>query len=239
MRRVAVTGASGVIGSVLSQRLAGPASGLSLTGLGVEHFENDARLADALRGHDVVVHLAWIRAMGPPRDGVGYAELLPTDNRHLESLELAERTLRAAQEVGVGRAVLASSVHADDFYAWGGPGLLASGRMPRPAGPYGAAKVLLEEQGRVWAERGLEVICVRFGGVSRQDRPAEDAWERRVCLSHADCAAFLRACIEAPSLPERFCVVYAVSDNQGRVHDTSNPFGWQPREGSAPDPGMR
>ena len=228
MKRIVITGASGVIGSVLEKSL--PRSGIGvLTRLDDTAFQADETLADALHGQEVVIHLAWIRVMGPPRAGVRYSELLPDDNRHHESLKLAERVLEASQRAGVKRAILASSVHADDFYTWAGPGLLGTERVPRPAGPYGAAKVLLEEQGRFHAGRGLEVVCVRFGAVTAGDLPhPTNLWEQRVWLSHGDCAAMIRACIEASTVPERFCVFYAVSDNEGRVHDTRNPFDWRP-----------
>ena len=36
------------------------------------------------------------------------------------------------------------------------------------------------------------------------------------------------ATIEAPVVPGRFAVLYAVSDNPKRHHDLENPFGWQP-----------
>jgi hypothetical protein len=31
-------------------------------------------------------------------------------------------------------------------------------------------------------------------------------------------------------------IFYAVSANAGSVHDTSNPFGWEPRDGAAVHP---
>ena len=55
-----------------------------------------------------------------------------------------------------------------------------------------------------------------------------DPREQRVWLSHADCVRLVRACLEAPAVPGGFCVLYAVSDNEGRVHDTRHPFGWKP-----------
>jgi len=29
-------------------------------------------------------------------------------------------------------------------------------------------------------------------------------------------------------MPDRYVALYAVSDNNRRVHDTTNPFGWVP-----------
>ena len=229
MKRVAITGATGKIGSVLTRGLIGYA----LTRLGPETDwadpQNHEQLLRAFEEHEAVIHLAWIRPMGPPEPGATYWDLLPADNRHTENLEMSAGMIRAAQEAGVRRVILASSVHADNFYDWNGPGLLSADRVPRPAGPYGAAKVLLEEQGRFHASRGLEVICVRFGAVTASGEPRPtDQWERRIWLSHRDCIAVARACLDAPEVPGGFCVLYAVSDNEGRVHDTRNPFGWRP-----------
>jgi hypothetical protein len=48
-------------------------------------------------------------------------------------------------------------------------------------------------------------------------------------LSHADCVALVDACLTAPTVPGHYAVFYGVSDNAGRVHNTSNPFGWVPQ----------
>jgi nucleoside-diphosphate-sugar epimerase/predicted HD phosphohydrolase len=185
--------------------------------------------AERLAGCDAVVHLGWIAAMGPATLRESYGDRLPSDARHLANLDLAESVLRAAGDAGVRRVVLASSVQADAYREWVGPGLLRADRVPRAVGPYGAAKVLVEEVGRHYAERGLDVTCIRLGAVTADGLPdREDLWERRVWLSRRDCARALRACLEAPAEPGRFRVFYAVSNNEGRVHETYNPFGWEP-----------
>jgi predicted HD phosphohydrolase len=237
MKRVVITGADGIIGSVLTNSLTGyELRGISpvIDGTDLGDYE---QLLRAFRGHDAVIHLAWIRGMGPPEPGVMYSELLPSDNRHTENLKLSAEILRAARESGVRRVILASSVQADNFYEWKSPGLLSAERAPRPAGPYGAAKVILEEQGRYNASYGLEVICVRFGAVTASgEAHPTDQWERRVWLSGRDCVELMRACLDAPEVPGGFCLFYAVSDNDGRVHDTRNPFGWHPLDRAARTP---
>jgi predicted HD phosphohydrolase len=234
MKRVVITGADGMIGSVLTNGLTdyglrGISPAIDGTDLG-----DCEQLLSAFSGRDAVIHLAWIGGMGPPELGVMYSELLPSDNRHTENLKMSAEIMRAARESGVRRVILASSVHADNFYEWKGPGLLSVERAPRPAGPYGAAKVILEEQGRYNASHGLEVICVRFGAITAGGEPhPTDEWERRVWLSRRDCVELMRACLDTPEVRGGFCLLYAVSNNEGRVHDTRNPFGWHPLDRAA------
>ena len=237
MKRVVITGADGMIGSVLTSSLTGyELRGISpvIDGTDLGDYE---QLLRAFKKHDAVIHLAWIRGMGPPEPGVMYSELLPSDNRHTENLKMSAEIMRAARESGVRRVVLASSVHADNFYDWKGPGLLSVERAPRPAGPYGAAKLILEEQGRYHASHGLEVICVRLGAVTSDGEPHPmDQWERCVWLSRRDCVGLMRACLDTPEVRGGFCLLYAVSNNEGRVHDTRNPFGWHPLDRAARTP---
>lgn len=234
MKRVVITGADGTIGSVLANSLTGYAlKGISpaIDGTELRDYE---QLLSAFSGYDAVIHLAWIWAMGPPEPGVMYSELLPSDNRHTENLKMSAEVMRAARESGVRRVILASSVHADNFYDWKGPGLLSVEQAPRPAGPYGAAKLILEEQGRYNASYGLEVICVRFGAITAGGEPhPTDEWERCVWLSRRDCVELMRACLDTPEVRGGFCLFYAVSNNEGRVHDTRNPFGWHPLDRAA------
>jgi nucleoside-diphosphate-sugar epimerase len=230
MKRVAITGANGTVGVAIMPALAG----FEVTSVGPvpEYDRNDySRLKQAFDRHDAVIHLGWIKVMGEPEPGSHYLDVLPIDNRHLENLEFASAVIQAARECGVRRLILASSVRADNFQGWRGPGLLSPDRVPTPIGPYGAAKVLLEEQGRFAASLGLEVICVRLGAITASDKPHRtDASERRVWLSHRDCGELIRTCLIAPAIPSGFCVFYAVSNNEGRMHDIGNPLGWRPND---------
>jgi len=82
--------------------------------------------------------------------------------------------------------------------------------------------------------RGLEVICIRFGGVNPENAVtekvlAEEPLSPKIWFYHKDCIDLVRACIEAESVPNNFSIVYGVSDNPGRIHDITNPFGWNPK----------
>jgi NAD+ dependent glucose-6-phosphate dehydrogenase len=218
LTHVALTGASGTVGSVVREQL-----GAEVTLVPLDLPETDLRDYDTAAASfdsvDAVIHLAWNTATEHYRSGrVDPANALMIANVY-----------RAAQEAGVRRVVMASSVHADDFYAYQSGPLLSASALPVPTSPYGATKVFCEALGRHYARRGLEVVCLRLGGVNSAGRRPDDEWEARVWLAHEDLCSLVRHCLVDDSLASRFQVVYAVSDNAGRVHDTSNSLGWATR----------
>ena len=124
--------------------------------------------------------------------------------------------------------------HADDFV---GEHIVAPLRpydLPTPDSPYGANKCMIEALGRYYAHaKDLEVICIRFGGVNRDDQPpASPPSERQVWFSQQDCASLIASCLQAENIPNGFAIVYGISANDGLVQDLSNPFGWEPNDGS-------
>jgi NAD+ dependent glucose-6-phosphate dehydrogenase len=218
IKKIAIPGAAGTIGTVLRHGL----KGFDMTPLNLP--EVDARNYDDLvnhfTGHDAVIHLAF---RTPPQEKNVGPEYDP------ESFLMVHNVLQAALNAGVKRVILASSVHADNFREWNGQSKLSAHGISHPDSSYGLDKVLVETLGRYYAGKGLEVICIRFGGVNAENKaPENDFWEHAVWLSHADCVAMITACLHAPSVPDNFSVFYAVSNNPDRIHDTSNPFGWRP-----------
>jgi hypothetical protein len=92
-------------------------------------------------------------------------------------------------------------------------------------------KVGMEALGRYFASQGLEVVCIRFGGVNPKNIPAENpTYERAVWLSHRDCASLIDSILKADTIPNNFVIVYGVSNNPERIHDIVNPFGWMPQD---------
>jgi nucleoside-diphosphate-sugar epimerase len=223
MAKVLITGSKGTVGSTLIKRLDYDETGFDLPHQDAKNFNH---LFEQARGHDTLIHLAWDFEM----DG-WLGENLNPDNA-LISFNVYE----AARQAGIRRIIMASSVHADKFHDrdLAEQGLLKPYDLPLPDSPYGASKVLMESLGRYYADaKGLEVVCIRFGGVNREDKPPESPYsERQVWLSQRDCADLVRACVEFPAIPGRYAIVYGVSDNKDRVHDLSNPFGWQPLDGA-------
>lgn len=223
MKRVLITGSNGTLGTVLQKGLPHDTTDFDLPGQDAAEYSH---LYEHAQGHDAIIHLAW----DFKNDG-WLAENLNPNNT-----QISFNVFQAAVDTGVKRVIVASSVHADKFAGHDvtRDGLLQPFTTPLPDSPYGAGKVFLESLGRYYADaKGLEVICVRFGGVNRLDKPPEQPYsERQVWLSHRDCVNLIKKCLSAESVPYNFTIVYAVSDNAGRLQSLENPFGWQPQDGA-------
>lgn len=219
--KVAILGSEGVIGTVLKDGL----KDFKLTSLDLP--EIDARdyknLLEHIQNQDAIINLA-LNPKGEIRENARNDVYSPDNS------VMTYNVFRAAKEVGVKRVIMASSVHADNFYDWKSPRKLSTNKIASPTTPYGANKIFMEALGRYYAREGLEVICVRFGGVNPANKqPKDDFWESAVWLSHEDAIVMMNACLQADSVPKNFALLYAVSNNKGKIHDTSNPFGWTPK----------
>ncbi|HEX3732088.1 MAG TPA: NAD(P)-dependent oxidoreductase, partial [Mycobacteriales bacterium] len=157
-----------------------------------------------------------------------------TDYFDSENSLMSFNIYRAAVEAAVPRVIMASSVHADKFVDRASSNLLNPYSLPLPDSPYGAGKCTMESLGRYYANsKGLEVICVRFGGVNSKNVPPDAPYsERQVWLSHRDCANLISRCIDADEIPNNYSIIYGVSRNRDRMHDYTNPLGWEPQDGA-------
>ena len=212
--KIAITGSGGIIGKVLVNGL----TEYEVTPLDLP--EHDIRDYDKLRkligGHDIVIHLAW----NTKTENIHSQEPDP-DNTLMFS-----NVYRAALEAKVSRVIMASSVHTDNYKLAKPRKKLIPYTLPSPTTPYGAHKVFMESLGRYYANKNLEVICLRFGNVNRKNKPLKE--DRTVWLSHHDCIELVKTCIDAKSVPKGYSIIYAVSDSKARVHDYSNPLHWKP-----------
>jgi len=217
-KKIAITGAKGTVGTILQNGLKG-LSDYEITPIDLP--EKDVRryeqLLGVLPGHDVVIHLAW------NRETVNFKNNKFDPDDALMTINV----YKAALETKVPRVIMASSVHADNFYKWRGPELLNSNKIPEPDSIYGATKVFMEAAGRYYASLGLEVVCIRFGGINLENKPPDDAY---IWLSHKDCVSLFKVCIDAQNIPENFLIIYGVSNNKNRIHDYANPLGWVPKD---------
>ncbi len=221
--KILVTGSKGVVGSVLRAHLPHDTTDFDLP----EHNANDFNgLYEKAKGHDTLIHLAW------DFNSDGWL----AENLNPANAQISFNVYHAAVNAGVKRVIMASSVHADKFQDRDVQqnGLLQPYDLPTPDSPYGASKCMMESLGRYFADaKGLEVVCIRFGGVNKGDTPPESPpTERQVWFSQRDCANLVQVCIEAETIPNNYAIVYGVSDNKNRLHDLSNPFGWQPQDGA-------
>jgi nucleoside-diphosphate-sugar epimerase len=217
MKRIIITGGNGTIGTILRNGLQEVA--VTSADLPDHDLRQLNSLTELFPGHDAIIHLAWSSER----------ENYRTEEIDTENIEMAFNVLRAATQSGVPRVIIASSTQADDYRVGRDENLLSPYRLPTPKSPYGASKAMIEALGRYYAQKGLEVICIRFGGIRAVNRPRDPDTAKRF-LTHKDCCSLVQSCIETPHVPGKYAIVYGISKNSGAIHDTSNPFGWQPEE---------
>lgn len=218
LKKILITGAKGTIGTVLIRGLQGFA--LSPYDLPEHDVRDLPALIEACKNVDAVIHLAWTTQKENFRNGQ-----IDPDNAIM-----TENVYEACRVAKVPRVIMASSVHAHNPPGHDGKALLKPSDPPVPDSPYGADKVFMELLGREYAKQGLEVICLRFGGVNIKNVPRDHPYERAVWLSHDDCLALLEKCLKTNTVPENFALLYAVSNNPTRFHDTANQLNWKPRK---------
>jgi nucleoside-diphosphate-sugar epimerase len=229
MRRVLVTGMSGLIGSAVRRRLEGRFALRALNRRplpGVECHQADIgdleAIAPAFRDVDAVVHLAANVEADPPIETVVRDNVVGTYN-----------VFEAARRAGVRRVIYASSgatvsnCERDEPYA-----SLVAGRYDavaewpmlthespvRPHGLYGCSKVWGEALARHFADVSpMSMICLRIGRVTAADRPANPR-DFSVWCSQRDIAQMVDRCLAAPD-SLRFDVFFVTSENTWAYRD--------------------
>jgi uronate dehydrogenase len=231
VKKVALTGAAGQLGTVLRRALI--ARGVNLRSAagtkplepivaGEDVMHGDLRERDVvdrlLEGVDVLIHMA----------GTSVERPLP---------EIIENNLRGLVEVyegarrhGVKRILFASSNHAIGMYPVDEK--LTLDCAFRPDGFYGLSKAWGESLARLyWDKHGIETVCVRIG--SCVERPAEfrhlSTW-----LSHDDLMQLVERVINVPEIG--FAVVWGVSNNtrsywvQSGADNDAERLGYRPQD---------
>lgn len=224
MRTILITGSKGIIGSVLRRRLG---EKYRIRGVDLpEDISHHEVLWAQMDGVDTVIHLA--RRFSPTDPVERRMRMYP------ENVQIDVNVFTAVVRAGVKRLIVASSVHADNHRD---PDMVAPLTIPggySPATPYGVYKLVEEEVGKILSKQfGFEFIGVRFGGVTRDNSVKTGAGQTATWLSHDDLLRAIDACLKVEAVPGRSTVFYAVSNNADRIHDTTNPFGWRPRDNSA------
>lgn len=233
-RKVLVTGMSGRIGRAVLKRLGdkydftalnrGPMDGVRCVQADITDF---AAIRPHFDGSDTVVHLA--AALSSSND----------DPRDLVERNVwgTYNVFEAARQAGVKRVIFASSGSVILGHTLESPlrelesgeydklpadwPMLTRGSEVRPNSIYGASKAWGEALARYYVDSfGMSIICVRFGWIPEEDRPA-DARTFSVWCSHNDAAQMVDKCIEAAD-DVRFDIFYAVSDNRYSYRDTSH-----------------
>lgn len=262
MKRVLITGAEGLIGTVLRERLPDEYELRSLTWKPVEGLESHvgdiadfAAIRPAFDGIDAVVQLA------------GHATMDATWEQALHSNIIGVRNVfEAAVQAGVERVIFASSNHAVGMFETDGmPTIYRPGQTEypmvdhhvplRPDSNYGVSKAFGEAIGRYYAENfGLTVLCLRIGSVIPDDDPygpvtaqtafwldlsLEDRRWRKAStwLSHRDTTHLVERCLAADLPRGHFDIFYGVSNNAGRFWDLDHAaavIGFHPQDRAVP-----
>jgi nucleoside-diphosphate-sugar epimerase len=245
VQKVVITGAAGLVGTVLMRGLEGRYDIVGLDRarrrpIGVRRADmaKPRSLEKIFQGADAVVDLAGLPDTRTPWKDV-WANNLPATINALE----------AARGAGTRRFVYASSNHVTGMYeqeppyaaivagdyAGLDPGsipLIDTRQSVRPDSAYALGKVLGEAAARWHADAlGLSAICLRIGTVNAEDRPLEPR-HFATLLTHADLIRLVESALEAPA-DVRFGVYYGVSRNTWRIWDVANAgdeIGYEPQD---------
>lgn len=210
--KLLITGAAGVLGSLLRPRLAAPGRTLRL--LDVAPLGNAAEgeelitasvtdsfaMAAACDGADAVLHLGGISKEAP------WDEILDVN------IGGTRTVLEAARGAGVRKFLFASSNHAVGYYTRDDGVPLPADLPPRPDTYYGVSKVAGEALGRLYHERyGFDFTCLRIGTCFEKPNSARglSTW-----MSPDDCARLIEAVLALDEPGFRF--VWGISRNTRR-----------------------
>lgn len=246
MKKVLLTGATGLIGTIVCEDLSStydlhmvarrwiPAE--NFTSLDLSRKKDFGKLKDVMKGCDAVVHLAYCEE----------------DHQTSNNFMMTKHISRAALETTPHpRLIMASSIHVvgahidwtEDPYR-----LIVQKKYtrfeeqsieplgidtpPAPNGIYAALKCYIEALGQFYSTEGLEVVVIRFGAVRTDDCVPDEPGCHSCWLSRRDCAQVISKAIDA-KLRNKYTCVYAVSNNACRVYDISGArelLGYEPED---------
>lgn len=248
-KKVLVTGASGLIGGIVLEKLGHKYdfSGLNRRPVeGIPCIQADIADYDAIRpafdGVHTVVHLAGYTGSS---EDPGVEDWEGNLQGHIVGTRNA---LEASKEAGVKRFVFISSGCAILGYERDFPyHHLVAGEYDkapetwpmadhtwqfRPDSIYGAAKIFGEAAGRFYSDAyGMSVICLRIGAVLDTDRP-QLRRQFPGYLSHRDIAQSIEKSIDAPETV-RFGIFDILSNNRyawRSIEHARKVLGYEPQD---------
>jgi uronate dehydrogenase len=229
MKRIAITGAAGNVGTALRPHLL--RQGYRVHCIDVRPLEiaagetaciadigDRSAMAREFEGAHAVVHLAACTT------DADWADQLRS------SVDGTIQVFEAARSAGVERVVYASSHHVVGLHARPPAGPARGSReILLPDSRYGVAKAFGESVGAMFALKyAMRVLAIRIGNVNQRpiDRRRMGNW-----LSPRDLAQLVTLGLEHPRL--RFEIVYGISDRTGRHYDNSTAYalGYDPQDG--------
>jgi nucleoside-diphosphate-sugar epimerase len=239
-QRILITGAAGLVGTVLMRGLEGRYDLVGVdralrrpAGVRRRNLVRSRRLAPIFEGVDAVVDLAGLPDHRTEWKAVRRNNLPATLN-----------VLDAARRAGIRRYVFASSNHVTGGYEHEPPysavvagdyagldpaslPLIGADWPVRPDGAYALGKVLGEAAARWYSDAfGLSAVCLRIGTVNAEDRPRRPR-DFATLLTHADLLRLVECALTADV---HFGVYYGVSRNTWRFWDVSNEIGYDPQD---------
>ena len=205
--KVLITGAGGVVGTMLREGLRGGLAPemrlLDVNPVALRAREESvlgditdvAVVRQAISGCDACVHLAAI-PVEAPFDKILHTNILGT-----------WAVFEAARLEGCRRVVFASSNHATGFYRI--HDRIGPTDAARPDSYYGASKLFGEALGSLYHDKyGIRVACIRIG--SALPRPVDER-HLSTWLSPGDLTRLVTACLTSQELG--FAIVYGASAN--------------------------
>jgi nucleoside-diphosphate-sugar epimerase len=252
--RIVITGAEGVVGTVLRRGLPDHFQVRALVRTpqpfpsGVVDIGDLPGLVREFTGTEAVIHLA-----GAVRLDITWEEM------QADNIAGTRNVYEAARLAGVKTVVFASSGHVlsraeeragPSLYALDDPRVFDETTPVEPDSLYAVSKIFGETLGRYYADQhGLRVICVRVGMVIPDDNPESDAPGRgrsaamplaerypRIrakWLSHRDCCQLFAKCLTAGV---QYAIVHGTSNNPRQIWSLQSArslLGYTPQD-SAP-----
>lgn len=224
--RILLTGAAGLLGSVLRKRLAPQVTFLrstdivDLTAAAPNEELVKADLGDPSTAAELVKDIDAIVHFGGLSKDTDFASICRVNIIGFQSL------YEAARLAGVQRVVFASSVHAIGFYDQNE--VIGTNAPLRPDSNYGIAKAFGENVAQLyWDKYGLETVSVRIG--SSEPKPST----RRhllTWLSFDDMCQLVERSLTAPRV--RHTVIYGASNNAAAFWDNTlaRHIGYAPKD---------
>ncbi len=224
---ILLTGAAGIVGSLIRPLLAQRYPRVVLTDIAEIHDVVDNErfvrgdivdpefVNHAAENVDAIIHLAGMVGPDYSFDEVLGPNIIGTHN-----------VFNAAREHRIDRVVYASSHHAVGYYRRDqGTDDRAA---PRPDSQYGLSKAFGESAGSYfWDKFGIHVLAIRIGYVGPQ---AIDERRLHTWISPRDLVQLIDIGLRTPNLG--FQVVYGVSDNPAPFFDNANAtrLGYRPMD---------
>lgn len=227
MPTMLITGSSGLVASMIRPGLRDLGYRLRLLDLTpptdpdpgetvlVGSFTDPAVLRAGCQGADVVLHL------GGYSGEQSFAEILRLN------VAGTQQVLQAAQDAGIARVILASSIHAVGMHP-AAQAAAAPVLYPRPDSFYGVGKVAMEALGGLYADRfGMTTTSLR---ICTADFEVKRPYAVATWLSPADAVRLVHAAAQRDDGTHR--IVWGVSANDPQWFDRSaaEQFGYLPQD---------